>query len=498
MYTFGVLFLVVLCAIPPFTQGGALECAFCETAAEIFLLDPSSIKDIEAIIAAVCGDLPSGLQPACTEAVSGLDVFLDNLNLFLHRQEEYTPFALCTMINECDLDCCISNAPEQVHLSFGDDPHTSINVVWVTRQSATAGMRYGTNPNTLTSMAQGKVTTYTPGYWHGFINAVSITNLAPGTTYYYSVGSDVTGWSDVFSFTTEPTDSRTLVTRIAYIGDMGTMNSTNNMKQITNLVESKKINWILHNGDISYADGFQQRWDIYFRQFQSAIANTQYMVTLGNHEIGVIAALNLTVGYVHRFVLPGPYSISDDYENLFYSWNYANVHFVSLDTESVLDIAYLSPKQIAWLEADLSQVDRTKYPWVVVHGHRPLYCSGSSEDCTTMAAELRSGIEDILYKYNANLVLGAHKHNYERFYPMYKGVPVKTYNNPNTPVYVINGAGGNREGFAHVSPPFLDGSVSFYTEWGYAIMTFYNDTVMDYSFYNATSNTLLDNFVLTR
>ena len=28
----------------------------------------------------------------------------------------------------------------------------------------------------------------------------------------------------------------------------------------------------------------------------------------------------------------------------------------------------------AWLERDLSSVDRNKTPWVIVHGHRPMYC----------------------------------------------------------------------------------------------------------------------------
>jgi hypothetical protein len=288
------------------------------------------------------------------------------------------------------------------------------------------------------------------------------------------------------------------VTTIAYIGDMGNDNSTNNMAAITKLVANNKINWILHNGDISYADGFQQRWDTYFRAFEGAVANSPYMVTLGNHEIGVIAALNLTVGYVHRFVLPGPYSISMDYENLFYSWNYANIHFISLDTESIFDIAYISPKQIAWLEQDLAQVDRTQYPWIVVYGHRPLYCSGSSSDCVEMAELLRGNIEDLIYKYNVNLLFSAHKHNYERFWPVYQSVPEKTYTNPRATVHIVNGAGGNREGFAGFHDPIEPASVTRLDVWGYGLLTVYNDTTLEYSFNDPVSGNVLDSFVLTR
>jgi len=222
------------------------------------------------------------------------------------------------------------------------------------------------------------------------------------------------------------------------------------------------------------------------------------MVTLGNHEIGVIAALNLTVGYVHRFLMPGPYAISNDYENLFYSWNYANIHFLALDTESILDIAFLSPKQVAWIEQDLASVDRNIYPWIIVYGHRPLYCSGTSSDCTEMAQLLREDLEPLLYKYQVNLLFSAHRHNYERFWPVYQGVPEKTYNNPRATVHIVNGAGGNREGFANIGNTVDPASVVHYERWGYSIITVYNATTLEYVFNDAQTGTMLDSFILTR
>jgi hypothetical protein len=114
---------------------------------------------------------------------------------------------------------------------------------------------------------------------------------------------------------------------------------------------------------------------------ESTLANIPYMVSVGNHEIGVIGALKLAIGcveglwgrargqrklvgkvswdegvrgenlnqpialkkknspirYIHRFQLPGTHSTTTDLENLFYSWDYANIHFVALDTESIID-----------------------------------------------------------------------------------------------------------------------------------------------------------------
>lgn len=49
------------------------------------------------------------------------------------------------------------------------------------------------------------------------------------------------------------------------------------------------------------------------------------------------------------------------------------VHFVAMDTESPLDVAYMSPAQVRWHEQELAAAKNAE--WVVAYGHRPLYCS---------------------------------------------------------------------------------------------------------------------------
>jgi hypothetical protein len=474
-----------------------LECTFCQTAAEFLLKEPEAVGDIQVLLDMFCNILPPSLQVPCTNGVKALAVLLEALPSFLSRNEQFTGYALCTMVNMCVIDCCVSDAPEQVHISYLDDPHTTVGITWVTRQQTSSEVKYGTAPGNLTSVATGLVKTYTPGYWHGWIHNVPLTNLLPGTTYFYQVGSDASGWSTNFHFTTEPSDSSQHPFRLLNIGDMGNANSTNNMKHITALVEANAVDFIIHNGDISYADGFQARWDVFFRSFESAVANMPYMVTLGNHEIGIIGALNLTIGYVHRFMLPGSHSLSLDYENLFYSWNYGSVHFISIDTESVLDVAGMTQKQVTWIEQDLQAVDRTRYPWVVVYGHRPFYCSNTGPDCNEMAVLLRNALEDVLYKYQVNLVLEAHRHNYERMWPTYKETPTFSYNEPQAPVYILNGAGGNREGLT-TADVLQSYSAKFVSKWGYGLITVHNQTVLDYDFYDADTGEVLDHVSIIR
>jgi len=50
------------------------------------------------------------------------------------------------------------------------------------------------------------------------------------------------------------------------------------------------------------------------------------------------------------------------------------VHMIMMSTEH--DYRPGSPQYI-WLENDLKNVDRSKTPFVMVGGHRPMYCSES-------------------------------------------------------------------------------------------------------------------------
>ena len=55
----------------------------------------------------------------------------------------------------------------------------------------------------MSTVLPGSVLTYTKAGWIGVIHRAIMTQLLPGTEYFYQVGADdASGWSDVFSFTT--------------------------------------------------------------------------------------------------------------------------------------------------------------------------------------------------------------------------------------------------------------------------------------------------------
>ena len=97
-------------------------------------------------------------------------------------------------------------------------------------------------------------------------------------------------------------------------------------------------------------------------------------------------------------------------------------------------------------EATLPE-NREKQPWIVLFGHRPMYCSDDDgDDCTKHNSSTRTGIsfgtgpklyglEDLLMKYNVDLVFWAHEHDFERFWPIYdfnimNGSLAEPYTNP--------------------------------------------------------------------
>ena len=75
-----------------------------------------------------------------------------------------------------------------------------------------------------------------------------------------------------------------------------------------------------------------------------------------------------------------------------YSVDFGLVHFVMLSTEH--DFAVGSPQR-AWLEKDLAAVDRSKTPWLLTGGHRPMYSSSYGYGVTEAHAEAcRNGSYD--------------------------------------------------------------------------------------------------------
>ena len=91
----------------------------------------------------------------------------------------------------------------------------------------------------------------------------------------------------------------------------------------------------------------------------------------GNHERN--GASNFKE-YRYRFPMPSLNSKGE----LHYSFDYGPFHFVSLNTEVYYHRKHnLSnvTSMYRWLIRDLADVKRHITPWVIIFGHRPMYCA---------------------------------------------------------------------------------------------------------------------------
>merc|ERR1719247_190652 len=74
--------------------------------------------------------------------------------------------------------------------------------------------------------------------------------------------------------------------------------------------------------------------------------------------------------------IPPPKNGTEDLSRFFYSFDYGPVHFVSYSSEHTFT---KGSQQHAFLQRDLAAAAapaaRALRPWIVVFGHRPLYCS---------------------------------------------------------------------------------------------------------------------------
>ena len=85
------------------------------------------------------------------------------------------------------------------------------------------------------------------------------------------------------------------------------------------------------------------------------------------------------------------------------------MHTVVISTETNFTVG---SKQWRWLDGDLSSVDRTKTPFVIVAGHRPMYTSSLHEN--KFGDGLIEHVQPLLLRHRVDVYLAGHVHAYER------------------------------------------------------------------------------------
>jgi hypothetical protein len=257
----------------------------------------------------------------------------------------------------------------------------------------------------------------------------------------------------------------------------------------------------------SYADGAEQNWDVFGRKIEHLSSRVQYIVVPGNHEqvwwggADFRARWSMPAPVINGSVVP----VSARGNRTFFAFSAGGVHFTMFDTESPLDVGDVPAAEVAWLKSD-AVAARAAAPrgWLIAAAHRPVYCTNGNwnttdKDCAVFAETIRTQVEPALLEAAVDFVYGAHMHGYERSLPVAHKTPT-----PGAPIYIVNGAGGNRESNddPHGDAPWSVPGAHF-ADIGYGVVeSVVSETVggswMSYTFIRSADGKVLDSVNVTK
>ncbi|KAL8004924.1 hypothetical protein Plhal703r1_c09g0049741 [Plasmopara halstedii] len=393
--------------------------------------------------------------------------------------------------------------PKHGHLSLTDDD-SAMAIMFNSGSSKTPMVKYGENAQDLKFHATGTTTTYgaddlchapanvlgqksfrDPGYMH----TVIMTDLKPGTYYYYQYGHEEEhAWSHVRRFKSKPLESDKYAKFIAY-ADMGAYvepgSASTAGRVYADVMEGEYESFLLHFGDISYARSVGYIWDHFFHLIEPYATRLPYMVSVGNHEYdynrggehdlsggmlpyggsfnpswgnyGIDSAGECGVPMHYRWHVPKTGNWI-----YWYSFNYGGIHVIQMSTEHNWT---RGSEQYNWLQHDLEQVDRNVTPWVVLTAHRMMYTTQMNiEADMKVSFKFQEEVEDLIYTHRVNLMMVGHEHAYERSCPLYRKECVPDGKGT---VHIVVGSAGFPLGTQDFSSKYGNWSLRHVNDYGY-------------------------------
>jgi Purple acid Phosphatase, N-terminal domain/Calcineurin-like phosphoesterase len=371
-------------------------------------------------------------------------------------------------------------APEQIHLTWGDNPARAVVVSWASagradRPRVRIGQRVITPTERACSDPRSGVVTWT---YHARVDG-----LRPGATYGYAVTADNdASAADPFSatFTTAPEGRAAF--RFTSFGDLGTSPGwpgaaleSGQAAYAAGAVETFQPLFHLDNGDLTAASpapgALAQAWRDFGNNVQASAANRPWLPVPGNHALELGDGEQGLASFLARYTLPA--NGMAGLEGRWYAFRVGTALFVCLSGDDVAyqDAAapgagtgpsqprptdslpvgslpggslpagslpagnlpagrpaeaagtvgsgrgYSGGAQSRWLEATLAAArGDASLDWIVVQLHQ---CACSS---ATAGAGSDLGIRrewlPLFDTYEVDLVLSGHDHGYERSFPV--------------------------------------------------------------------------------
>jgi len=269
-----------------------------------------------------------------------------------------------------------------------------------------------------------------------YIHTAAVTDLKPGTAYEYRVGAGDKR-SDWQSFhTAQGHDFKALIFPDSQSSDYSVWAATAQPAWQRN----QDAQFFINMGDLVDNGQDHYQWNAWFDVVGDMIARIPVVPLLGNHETyDKDWKVRMPEAYLHLFALPR--IDREKYQNQFYSFDYGDVHFVVLNTQSQ-ELADFEPSldedEVAWFKEDMA---KTTKKWKIVLMHKdPLQYGFANrpqprEEGFSPEGRLWMPLFD---QYGVDAVLSAHLHTYRD-----RGHIRNFQRDESGPLYLITGVAGN-------------------------------------------------------
>ena len=301
-----------------------------------------------------------------------------------------------------------SNKPDQVVLTWSDDPRTTQSITWRTNPSVTAGIlrikeKDSTDPTGWTEVeAHGQELDDRLLLNDRRVNRFTATarDLKPGTQYVYTIGGETQDpRTGLVEFTTAPAGVEPFT--FIFLSDTHNSPLTRDLLN-TATAAYPHTAFCTISGDLVGTGQYRDDWDRFLEYCGGYAAGHPLAPSMGNHDCidGLGADLYRSV-----FELPadGPQGTQPECA---YAFEYSNALFVMPDATGSVD------EQAPWIEKELS---RSHAAWKFAVFHFPPFAPGSREP------DIVRYWAPIFDKYHVDFVLSGHIHEYFRTHPMRDG-----------------------------------------------------------------------------
>jgi 3',5'-cyclic AMP phosphodiesterase CpdA len=301
-------------------------------------------------------------------------------------------------------------------------------ILWAARESVAGSIELGTEEGAATTVLASR-REFPPsetGIETFYRYEARLERLALDTRYLYRVLSNGRAVTDSIGFrTAAPGPFDFLV-----FGDSG--QATAAQSEVSKRMMEEAPDLILHTGDIVYPTGsFEQFEHVFFPYYSALLSSVPLFPAPGNHDY----LTDQAHPYLGAFSVPAARVAAED-RGRYYSFDWGNVHFVSLDSNTPLtEAAAGEGPMLEWLDDDLRE---SRKFWRIVFFHHPPYVS-TFEDLDLQPIRARAHIVPILERHGVEIVFNGHHHSYQRSQFILKGQFVT----PETgTVYITTGGGG--------------------------------------------------------